>query len=737
MKTRRVELFLSCLILTGLISGLLSGLAFARQGADSILSLKRIFFKPYICGTRPSDPNVSPDGKLILFRWDSTARNKYRNWLIGSDGSNLHQIADTLLGELSWSPDSRSVACTRKGDLFLTDTSFHTFERLTKTDASENSLSFSPDGKYLVFSSDDKLMALPVGAHGVYDLAKPSSKDASVNLVDFTPDSKKIIFTESDREGLKEFVVPRYTGKEVTTRSFKSGVGKFRIGIAPIDTGAIVWVKLPGDKPASGAAEERFFQGDVALSPDGRSILVERFSSNRKKREIFVAGTDSGKATLVYTETDKTWMEGGLATTRWIPGGKQILTTSEKEGWNHLYAMDPDGKHPIKLTDGEWEIHWFDVDPDKSAKKVYFLANKDDHHQWQLFALDMDSKEITRISRESGTYDSPVMAKDGSFIVAKHSNFGMPDELVRVSTRPPHHVTAAAATSDEVAEKLEAETRLTHSIPEEFRKANWTIPEIVNFKSKDGTTVPAMIYKPRDFNPAKKYPVVVFVHGAGYLQNVYRGWSYYYREYLFHHRLTQRGYVVLEVDYRGSAGYGRNFRADVYMHLGGKDLQDELDGLEYLKSLGYIDPGRVGIYGGSYGGFMTLMGLFLSDKYACGAALRAVTSWENYYRHNSWYTEARLGKPEVDSEAYKISSPLTFADSLKKPLLILHGMVDDNVFFQDAVQLMNKLQKSGKKFETMMYPEEAHSFTEPESWYDEYSRIEEFFDRYLKPEGKL
>ena len=200
---------------------------------------------------------------------------------------------------------------------------------------------------------------------------------------------------------------------------------------------------------------------------------------------------------------------------------------------------------------------------------------------------------------------------------------------------------------------------------------------------------------------------------------------------MFHHRLTSKGYVVFEVEYRGSAGLGRDFRADVYMHLGGKDLDDEIDGLEYLQSLGYIDPHRVGIYGGSYGGFMALMGLFLTDKYSCGAALRAVTSWENYYRHNSWYTEARLGKPEDNAEAYKISSPITYADSLKKPLLILHGMGDDNVFFQDAVQLIAKLQKAGKKFDVMIYPDEAHSFSEPESWYDEYSRIESFFDEHL------
>ena len=168
------------------------------------------------------------------------------------------------------------------------------------------------------------------------------------------------------------------------------------------------------------------------------------------------------------------------------------------------------------------------------------------------------------------------------------------------------------------------------------------------------------------------------------------------------------------------------------MHLGGLDLEDELDGVEYLKRLGYIDSARIGMYGGSYGGFLPLMALFKSpNTYACAAVLRAVTNWENYYRHNPWYTEALLGKPEENPEAYKISSPLTYADSLTKPLLILHGMVDDNVFFQDAAQLVQRLQKAGKKFEVMVYPSEGHGFNEPESWYDEYRRIDEFFDRYL------
>jgi dipeptidyl aminopeptidase/acylaminoacyl peptidase len=687
-----------------------AGEIFAQQSTESPLPLRRIFMKPYLAGTRPAGQKISPDGKFIIFRWDSTANNKYRYWFMRADGSGMHLIPDTLLGEVEWSPDSKTIACTRKGDIFLTDTAFHSFVRLTKTESQEGGLTWSKDGTLLFFSSEDKLEALSVGKTGLFDLAKPTMKDGNVNMIDLADDGKRVLFSESTNEGLPDFIVPRYTGKEVTSRSFKSGVNKNKIGLTPVDTGKTIWISLPGD--------ERYFLSDGGFAPDGKKVFIERVNAERKKRELFVADTDSGKARLVFEELDKAWVEGGLYSTHWMPDGKHIITTTEKDGWNHLYSMTPEGHDLKKFTDGEWEIRWFEIDP--SGERIFFLANRDDHAQWQLYAYELRTNNVTKLSSREGTYESPRLSKDGTFIISLYSNFGKPSEFVRTAT----------------SGSLNAETQLTNSVSEEFNKINWVIPEIVHFKSKDGTSVPAMIYKPHDFSPAKKYPVVVFVHGAGYLQNVYRGWSYYYREYLFHHRLTQRGYVVLEIEYRGSAGLGRKFRTDVYMHLGGKDLQDEVDGLEYLKSLGYIDPQRVGIYGGSYGGFMALMGIFLTDQYTCAAALRAVTSWENYYRHNSWYTEARLGKPEENKEAYKISSPITYADSLKRPLLILHGMVDDNVFFQDAVQLINKLQKSGKKFEAMMYPEEAHSFTEPESWLDEYSRIEEFFDRNLSPAGK-
>src|SRR6185295_8075201 len=228
-------------------------------------------------------------------------------------------------------------------------------------------------------------------------------------------------------------------------------------------------------------------------------------------------------------------------------------------------------------------------------------------------------------------------------------------------------------------------------------------------------------------------PGVVFVHGAGYLQNAHRYWSSYYREYMFHHLLASRGYVVLDPDYRGSAGYGRDWRVGIYRHMGGHDLEDVVDGARYLAAEQRVDPHLIGVYGGSYGGFITPMAMFTTpDVFAAGAALRPVTDWAHY---NHGYTSNILNAPQKDAEAYKQSSPIYFADKLKGALLICHGMVDVNVHFQDTVRLVQRLIELRKEnWELAVYPVEDHGFVEPASWTDEYKRIFKLFETNLKKE---
>jgi dipeptidyl aminopeptidase/acylaminoacyl peptidase len=301
-------------------------------------------------------------------------------------------------------------------------------------------------------------------------------------------------------------------------------------------------------------------------------------------------------------------------------------------------------------------------------------------------------------------------------IVRSYSN--KPPELYLAPNRP-------GASSKEMGEIKQ----ITTSPTEEFFSYNWIDPPIVTFKARDGADVPARLYKPAKWQ--RGGPAVLFVHGAGYLQNVHKWWSNYYREYMFHHLLMERGFIVMDVDYRASAGYGRDWRTGIYRHMGGKDLSDHVDAVKYLVAEHGVDAKRVGIYGGSYGGFITLMAMFTEpDVFAAGAALRPVTDWAHY---NHPYTSNILNQPQNDAEAYKRSSPIYYAGGLKGALLICHGMVDVNVHFQDTVRLVQRLIELRKEnWELAVYPVEDHGFERASSWADEYKRILKLFETNLR-----
>jgi len=270
--------------------------------------------------------------------------------------------------------------------------------------------------------------------------------------------------------------------------------------------------------------------------------------------------------------------------------------------------------------------------------------------------------------------------------------------------------------------------KITESLTPDFKAYSWRNPEYIRFRASDGAMVPARLYKPE--SSTRNGAAVIFVHGAGYLQNAHRWWSSYFREYMFHNFLVDNGYTVLDIDYRGSAGYGRDWRTAIYRYMGGRDLDDHVDGARYLVEQHQIDPERIGIYGGSYGGFITLMAMFTKPGvFAAGAALRPVTDWAHY---NHGYTSNILNTPVADSLAYVRSSPIYYAEGLKGELLICHGMIDDNVHFQDVVRLVQRLIELGKEnWELAVYPLESHSFREPSSWTDEYKRIFRLFERTL------
>jgi dipeptidyl aminopeptidase/acylaminoacyl peptidase len=278
-----------------------------------------------------------------------------------------------------------------------------------------------------------------------------------------------------------------------------------------------------------------------------------------------------------------------------------------------------------------------------------------------------------------------------------------------------------------------AAKQVTETPTAEWRAFNWIDPKVITFTARDGVPVHARLFTPEMIgakrDPAR--PGVVFVHGAGYAQNAHKYWASYFREYMFHNLLASRGYVVLDVDYRASSGYGRDWRTAIYRHMGGKDLEDIVDGARYLTAREQVNPRRIGVYGGSYGGFITLMAMFTTpDVFAAGAALRPVTDWAHSNHGN---TSNILNVPQKDMEAYRRSSPIYVAEGLKGALLICHGMVDTNVHFQDSVRLVQRLIELRKENWTFApYPVENHSFTQASSWADEYKRILALFEDNLR-----
>jgi dipeptidyl aminopeptidase/acylaminoacyl peptidase len=318
----------------------------------------------------------------------------------------------------------------------------------------------------------------------------------------------------------------------------------------------------------------------------------------------------------------------------------------------------------------------------------------------------------TRITSEVGNH-SVTLSRDEKYLADVFSYTNRPPEIYTGENRP----------------GVKTEKR-TDSPSKDFWDYPWLDAPIVQIPARDGAMIPARVFKPAGYRPGG--PAVIFVHGAGYLQNVHKYWSPNYpREYLFHNFLMQHGYTVLDMDYRASSGYGRDWRTAIYRHMGGKDLEDNVDGAQWLVAQG-VDPKRIGIYGGSYGGFITLMAMFTTpDVFAAGAALRPVTDWAHY---NHGYTSNILNTPQADAEAFRQSSPIYFAEGLKGALLICHGMVDTNVFFQDTVRLVQRLVELRKEnWSVAMYPVENHAFVRPESWADEYKRIFKLFEDNLHP----
>jgi dipeptidyl aminopeptidase/acylaminoacyl peptidase len=697
--------------------------------------LEQLFRRPYLWGTSPDEFRWSKEGHTLVFLWNAEGRRFMDLYAYHPDAKKLVRLTDLEkdkdelnvseaekddrlrfylqppagLAGFELSRDGRRAAFAYKGDLWLVDTDGSKPPvRLTHTKAVEGAPRFSPDGK--------KLASIRGGQIHVQDLTNgqliqvSDAEGGTLASYTWSPDGKW--FTYTLRRGqTRQLPLTNYSGRFVSARPFNRDVAgdqpsEFTLYVIPAEGGKAKQVDLGADR------NRGTLQG-LRWSDDGKRFVAAFFPANWKTRTLLVTDVATAKAKPVFQEKDDRWVDYGYAD--FSPDGKTLLFTSERDGFAHLYTLDlqaQDAK-PKQITEGKWEIHSerFSDDPYWVGEHIYFNSTEVSTAERHTYRIRPDGTGKQKLSTREGL-NIGVPSQDGKHMAWRYADLNNPLDLW-----------------------VDGE-RVTKSPQPEFYKYKWPETAFVEFPARgDKAIVKAKILLPPGYKlndrSGKKWPSVFFIHGAGYATSVLKQWgSYQDVRFAYNTYLADRGYVVVDLDYRGSTGYGRDWRSGVYLHMGGPDLDDVLGGVDYLAKLGNIDMNRLGIWGVSYGGFMTDMALFLSPgTFKAGSAWAAVNDWENY---NAGYTTQRLNTPESNPEAYRRSSPIYFSQNLKDKLLIVHGMVDDNVLFQDAVQLTEKLIREGKDFAHIYYPQESHGFVRDETWIDAFRRTTEWFDRHLK-----
>lgn len=756
--------------------------ASAQTQSPVALTVDSIMRGPTLVGYPPSDLRWSGDSQRLYFEWQARDEDEDATWVVSRDGSALRRLTETER-RLAPPPDGlpdrthRRVLGLDRGDVVVIDTVAGTRVDVTRTAATESRPRWARDESHVTFVRDGSLFIVPLGGTSagvvvqlvetgpartepkksvsqqqlegeearlfetVKERAQQRKRDearrdalaipkldltAAQSVVDMQLDPSGqlvwVLVTEK-AEGSRASNVPAYVTESAytTPREVRTKVGDVqeqrKLAVVDLTTRATTWASV--DLPETVAGTPRQVRWSMPQLSETRGVALAGVrSSDNKHRWLVRLDPSTAKGTVVDDLHDEAWVRevGGSAGdggSGWLDD-RRFWFLSERDGWMHLYVLDVEAgtSAPVQRTRGPWEIASVALSADR--RRFYLQTTEVHAGERHLFAMRVDGGARTRLTSLTGASGGEV-SPDDQTIGLVYSSANRPPEVYVM----PNRAGAAA-------------TRVTTSPDPAWLAFPWIEPRLVTVTARDGARVPARLYTPEMVGARRdrRRPAVVFVHGAGYLQNAHRYWSSYFREYMFHHLLASRGFVVLDVDYRGSAGYGRDWRTAIYRHMGGKDLEDVVDGAAYLVSEQKIDRSRIGVYGGSYGGFITLMAMFTTpDVFAAGAALRPVTDWAHY---NHGYTSNILNVPQDDAEAYRRSSPIYFAEGLKGALLICHGLVDVNVHAQDSIRLAQRLIELRKeRWELALYPVEDHAFTEETSWADEYKRILTLFESEL------
>jgi len=755
--------------------------AMSAARADK-LTIERLFSAPDLSGASLRAPQISPDGRLVAYL-KGAERNKDRMDLWAYDIAKRHhrllvdssklvpqehalsseeeqrrerQRTSSLSGivEYQFSPDSRLLLVPLGGDLYLYDLRAKPNEavrRLTHTASYETDAKFSPSGRYVSFIRDQNLVVYDLTAGREIPVTRDGGGVISFGTAEFiaqeemsrttgywwSPDEKRIAYTRVDESPVPEVerfeiyadrslvVKQRYPGAGAPNAIVQLYVAEVGSTSAPAAAkAASPTPTLPASTRVDLGSNTDFYLARVNWFPDGSALAVQRESRDQKTLSLLRADPASGATQELLNEHSDRWVTLNDNLT-FLARSHQLIWASSRSGYQHLYLYDWNGQLIRPLTQGEWMVTGDNdshgmrgVDEEKGL--VYFVANAESPLERHLYSVSLTDASVPmqKITTDSGWHGIAMSGDAHMFL----DTFSTPESPPSLTLRSMTGAVLADLVPNKVGPDHPYAPYLSDHLPTEFG----------TLSAKDGQTLHYQVIKPRNLEPGRRYPVIVDVYGGPGNQRVRKAWGGYPRgnEGFFRQILAQSGYIVFTLDNRGSGWRGVEFETALYHRLGSVEIEDQVTGVDFLRTLPYVDPARIGVFGWSYGGYMALMCMMQApDVFAVGVSGAPVTDWKLYDTH---YTERFMGTPQSNPDGYAKSSVLHYADDLKGSLLIMHGMADDNVLFTHSTTLFKKLQDLNEPFEVMTYPGGKHGLLRhADMGRHGYMTIKRFFDRTI------
>ena len=726
-------------------------------GAAKALTVERIYSAPSLSGHLTQGIEWAPDSKRISYLtrngdgpdaaaelWTMDASSGERKVLVGAEtlaGAMQPEKQQTTqatgLGRVNaenylWSPDGKAILFAGSSNLVLLDLGTMKPKALVTGNDKANSdiedPKFSPDGKWVSFVRGSNLWVVNIASGETEALTTGGSEEILKGKLDWvypeelsastaywwSPDSKRVAYYEMDERPVTRYPImdmSSVTGAMQYTRFPQAGEPNpiVRVGVVAVSGGETKWMDTGSNTDV--------YLARVNWLPDGKRVAIQRLNRAQNKLDLLFADAVSGASRTILAETDKYWLNIS-DDLYFFADGKRFLWSNERTGFRHYYIYDISGKELEQVTSGDWGINGTGAfgpgtsshpQVDEAHGCIYFISNKDSVVETQVYRVSLRDKSVTRITRDAGTHQ-PTFAPDSSEFMDVFSTLRTPprQDLVRIDgTR------VAAIDENKIAELAEY-----HLSPAEF----------VNVTANDGTKLYGVMIKPPNFDASRKYPVLVNVYGGPQAQNVRDIWGDV--EALWLDLMSEKGYIIFTLDNRGSYNRGHAFETHVYHHLGKVELEDQATGVKYLKSLPYVDGARVGIWGWSYGGFMTLDAMFnAAEVFKVGVAVAPVSDWKLY---DTIYTERYMGRPQDNPEGYKEASPGYDSAKLKGQLMLAHGTGDDNVHFANTAEVLNQMIENGRyPAALMIFPGRGHPIGDAAARIQLFERITEFFLKNL------